>query len=106
LGEWERTTIETIPLGQPITNTQVYILDGKMQVVPRGVTGELYLGGAGLAMGYVKLPEQTAECFVPHPYVRTGLAPVRPGSRLYRTGDLARYNESGQIEFIGRRDRQ
>src|SRR5262249_8719964 len=90
-----------------------------MQLVPAGVIGELYVGGDGLSIGYVMLPEQTAESFVPHPHVRTGGGGVgkgvigdpygaypQAGSRLYRTGDLARYNEDGQIEFLGRRDDQ
>src|SRR5262249_49170750 len=81
-----------------------YILDQWMQVVPIGVMGELYIGGAGLAMGYVQQPDATAERFVPHPFV--GIVPCADPTRLYRTGDLARYTEDGQIEFLGRRDRQ
>jgi amino acid adenylation domain-containing protein len=90
----------TVPLGSPIANTEVYVLDQRMQVVPVGITGELYVGGAGLAMGYVQQGGQTAAQFVPHPYSK------RAGARLYRTGDLARYSEEGKIEFVSRRDSQ
>lgn len=89
-----------LPLGKPITNTEVYVLDQLMQIVPVGVTGELYIGGAGLAIGYVQQGERTAERFVPHPYSE------HPGARLYRTGDLAWYTEEGKIAFVGRRDTQ
>ncbi|BCL83203.1 non-ribosomal peptide synthetase [Ktedonobacteria bacterium brp13] len=91
---------ERIALGRPLSNTQVYVLDRRLQVVPAGVTGELYIGGAGLAIGYRGQPEQTAERFVPHPYSE------QEGERLYRTGDLARYREDGRIEFAGRSDGQ
>jgi len=100
MGGVKEETGATIPLGRPITNTQVYVLNQRMQVVPVGVTGELYIGGAGLAMGYVQQPEQTAERFVPHPWSQ------QAGARLYRTGDLARYSEEGKIEFVGRCDNQ
>jgi len=90
----------TIPLGRPITNIEVYVLDQWMQVVPVGVIGELYIGGTGLAMGYMQQPEQTAQRFVPHPYSK------QAGALLYRTGDLACYSEGSEIEFVGRRDRQ
>src|SRR5262249_31710552 len=74
--------------------------------VPKGAVGELYIGGDGLARGYLHRPDLTAERFVPHPYVRTGRPPVRPGARLYRTGDLVRYQTTGALEYLGRMDRQ
>jgi amino acid adenylation domain-containing protein len=90
----------TVPLGRPIANTEAYILDHWQQCVPVGVIGELYLAGAGLAQGYLHQPEQTAGCFVPHPFSSC------PGARMYRTGDLAYYTEEGTIMFVGRRDSQ
>jgi amino acid adenylation domain-containing protein len=88
------------PLGQPITNGETYILDDLQQLVPLGVVGELYVGGVGVAIGYVHQPEQTAEHFVPHPFAK------EPGARLYKTGDLVRYTLKSEIEFVGRRDSQ
>ncbi|MNW26217.1 Linear gramicidin synthase subunit D [compost metagenome] len=88
----------SIPIGRPIPGTQVYVLNASRELSPIGVPGELYIGGDGLALGYVNLPELTAEHFVPHPLV--------PGERLYRTGDLVRYLPDGQIEFLGRLDHQ
>jgi amino acid adenylation domain-containing protein len=90
---------ETVSIGRPISNTQVYIVDLHMQPVPIGVHGELCVGGDGLARGYHRRPELTAEQFVPNPF-------GPPGSRLYKTGDVARYRADGTIEFIGRRDHQ
>ncbi len=90
----------TPPLGDPINNTQVYLLDSQLQPVPFGVPGELYVGGAGLARGYVGSPELTAERFVPNPFSET------PGARLYKTGDLARAIDVGKVEYIGRSDHQ
>jgi amino acid adenylation domain-containing protein len=87
-------------IGKPISNTQTYILDSLMQPVPIGVTGELYIAGAGLARGYLKRPELTAERFLPNPFG------FEPGARLYQTGDLARYLPDGNIEFLGREDHQ
>jgi len=88
------------PIGRPIDNTQVYLLDKYLQPVPIGVPGELYVGGVGLARGYLKRPELTAEKFIPHPFSHA------PGARLYKTGDLARYLPDGAIEFLGRMDSQ
>ena len=89
-----------IELGPPIGNVEVYVMDQQLQPVPIGIAGELCIGGAGLARGYLGRPEETAERFVPHPYGELG------GERLYRTGDLARYRVDGKLEYIGRRDEQ
>ncbi|HBL57377.1 MAG TPA: non-ribosomal peptide synthetase, partial [Cyanobacteria bacterium UBA8803] len=117
---------KTVPLGRPIANTQVYVLDEQLQPVPIGVSGELYIGGAGLARrGYLNQPELTAERFIPNPFnnsknPRPYLSwekisqPCTPkfkipnpkSERLYKTGDKVRYLPDGNIEFLGRRDRQ
>ena len=89
-----------LPIGRPIANMQTFILDSNLQLVPIGVPGELYLGGVGVAQGYLHRPELTAEKFIPHPFSS------KPGERLYKTGDLVRYLPEGNIEFIGRVDYQ
>lgn len=89
-----------IPIGRPVDNTQVYIVDERLQPVPVGIPGEMLIGGDGLAVGYLNQPELTNEKFIPNPF-----APGS-GSRLYRTGDLARYWADGTIECLGRNDQQ
>ena len=90
----------SVPIGSPIANTRIYILDRERQPVPVGVPGELHIGGAGLARGYLGLPELTAEKFIPDALSETA------GSRLYCTGDLARLLADGSVEFLGRTDHQ
>ena len=97
LAEWRPATI---PLGRPIANDQVYILDRRMHPVPVGVPGELYMSGAGLSRGYYNQPELTAGRFLSHPFSSN------PAERLYRTGDLGRFLPDGNIEFLGRADHQ
>ncbi|CAI8806397.1 arthrofactin-type cyclic lipopeptide synthetase C [Pseudomonas sp. IT-232MI5] len=91
---------ESVPIGVPIGNTQVYVLDAYQQPVPMGVTGELYIGGQGVALGYLNRPDLTAEKFLRDPFSET------PGALLYRTGDLARWLAPGQLDCIGRNDDQ
>ncbi|MEI6628667.1 MAG: amino acid adenylation domain-containing protein, partial [Alphaproteobacteria bacterium] len=96
----------TIPIGRPISNAQVYILDPYMNPVPVGVNGELCIGGTGLARGYLNRPDLTAEKFVPNPFIQDDDLDEAKNLRLYKTGDLARYLPDGNIEFIGRIDDQ
>ncbi|MEH2308021.1 non-ribosomal peptide synthetase [Nostoc sp.] len=95
----QQISTQTVPLGRPLANTQIYLLDKQLQPVPIGVPGELYIGGAGLARGYLNRSDITAEKFIPNPFAEMG-------SRLYKTGDIARYLVDGNIEFIGRVDQQ
>ncbi|QSQ26196.1 amino acid adenylation domain-containing protein [Pyxidicoccus parkwayensis] len=109
-GPTEATVIATLhacsaddarpPIGRALANTQLYVLDGALQPVPVGVPGELYVGGVGLARGYLARPDLTAERFIPNPF-----AP-EPGARLYRTGDRVRWREDGALDYLGRTDSQ
>jgi amino acid adenylation domain-containing protein len=89
-----------VPIGGPVSNTQLYVLDKNFEPVPVGMPGELHIGGRLLARGYYQRPEVTAERFVPNPFAE------QPGTRLYRTGDLAKFSSTEAVEFLGRRDRQ
>ena len=89
-----------VPIGRPIANVQIYLLDSHLEPVPIGVPGELHIAGVGLARGYLNRPDLTAAHFIPNPFA------AKPGARLYKTGDLARYLPDGNIEFLGRVDSQ
>src|SRR5262249_4239430 len=91
---------QSIPIGRPLANTRVYVLDEQREPVPVGVTGELYIGGAGVAHGYLNRPELTAEKFLPDPFTSG------PEARIYKTGDRGRWKADGTIEFLGRSDLQ
>ena len=98
--DWKLSRASSVPIGRPLANTQVYVLDSLLQPVPEGVTGELYISGDGVAAGYLGQPELTAQRFLPNLFVN--------GSTMYRTGDLVRHipNAAGAIEFLGRADDQ
>jgi acyl carrier protein len=89
-----------ITIGHAVANTQLYVLDGKLELVPQGVLGELYIAGAGVAHGYWKHPDQTAERFLPDPFSKFA------GERMYRTGDVVRWSANRELEYLGRADQQ
>jgi thioesterase domain-containing protein/acyl carrier protein len=97
-GSLKNSVAKSIPIGRPIANTQAYVLDSEMQPVPPGAAGELYMGGSGLARGYLNLPELTGLRFLESPF--------EPGSRLFKTGDLCRVLPDGNLEYLGRMDQQ
>lgn len=94
-----RSAVGVLPIGRPISSVRLYVLDEWLEPVPRGIGGEIYVGGSNLARGYVGQPALSAAAFVPDPY-------GEPGSRMYRTGDWGRWNSAGELEFLGRRDLQ
>jgi amino acid adenylation domain-containing protein/non-ribosomal peptide synthase protein (TIGR01720 family) len=89
-----------VPIGRPVANAQVYILDNNLEPLPPGIAGEIYIGGNGLAWGYLNRPQLTAEKFIPDPFS------AEAGGRLYKTGDLGRYSANGNVEYVGRVDTQ
>ena len=94
------SSLEIVPIGRPVANTQIYILDKNLEPVPEGVAGELHIGGVQVARGYLNRPELTEEKFIPDPFSK------HPNARLYKTGDLARYLTDGTIQYLGRLDHQ
>ena len=94
------TSEDVTAIGKPIANTQIYILDGQQRLLPIGATGEIYIGGRGVALGYLNRESLTDECFVQDPFSAT------PGAKMYRTGDLARWRPDGVIQYLGRNDTQ
>jgi len=100
IGPAEAAGLRSVPIGRPILNTQLYIVDRRLAPVPMGAPGELHVGGDGVGRGYLHDPVKTGQAFVPDPFGHS------PGGRLYRTGDLARYLPDGNIEFLGRIDHQ
>lgn len=93
----------TVPIGKPIDGMQLYVLDEQLQLLPAGVAGDLYIGGLGLARGYLDRPAQTASAFIPDPFSNSENI---SGARLYKTGDRARYQANGDLIFLGRKDKQ
>lgn len=92
--------LSNVPIGRPVANAQIYLLDVAMNLAPLGAIGEIYIGGAGLSSGYLNRPELTASAYIDNPFSNDS------GNKLYKTGDLARYNSNGDIEFLGRSDQQ
>jgi non-ribosomal peptide synthetase component F len=103
-GRDARRDVQGPPIGRPLSNVRVYVLDRNLRPVPVGIAGEIYVGGVGVARGYYNRPGLTAAAFVPNPF--GGVAPAEAGERLYKTGDAARLMSDGQIQFLGRLDQQ
>ncbi len=104
--ERKREWTKSVPIGRPLDNTQVYILDRQMRLVPIGVLGEIYIGGRGVARGYLGRVQETAERFLPDEYSGYSRGEGIEGGRLYRSGDIGRYLPGGEIEYLGRADQQ
>ena len=102
----EQVSGAVLPIGRPLANNRLYVLDEYLEPQPVGVAGDLYIGGAGVARGYADRPELTAAAFVPNPFAQPSAPGAQAGSRLYRTGDRARYRADGSLEFLGRSDFQ
>jgi amino acid adenylation domain-containing protein len=102
--DWKQAKLGSIPIGRPIQNTQVYVLDANLEPVPVGVIGELYIAGEGVTAGYLGQGEKTLERFIPNPFASDAASSA--GKTMYRTGDLARYGVDGNLEFLGRGDDQ